>query len=384
MRDRRSDELRRAGNPLYGERKLKLGTFGTNLDRGCAISTIDGVLEINWPNTLTLAKLADEMEFEALVPVGRWKGFGGVTNFNGPGFETFSWAAGVGALTQNSTVFATSHVLTVHPIMAAKQATTIDHITGGRFALNVVTGWHRPEMEMFGAKMLDHDDRYQLAVEWLEIIQRLWTAEEEFDYDGKHFKIAKGYLEPKPLQKPFPPVMNAGSSETGRDYAAKYCDIAFVNTNRGDFESNKALIESYRKHAREEYGRELQIWSTSYIVQGETEQEAKDYRDEYIHRKGDWEAATNLIETMGLNSQGRSPELLRVDEDAFHRRLGRLSAGRHQGAGGRRPRHAVQARARRRGGVVAALHRGHAELPARHAAADQAGWIALTAKVVLQ
>jgi FMNH2-dependent dimethyl sulfone monooxygenase len=307
---KRTDGLRRSGNPLYGERKLKLGTFGTNLDRGCAISTIDGVLEINWPNTLTLAKLADEMEFEALVPVGRWKGFGGVTNFNGPGFETFSWAAGVGALTQNSTVFATSHVLTVHPIMAAKQATTIDHITGGRFALNVVTGWHRPEMEMFGARMLDHDDRYGLAVEWLEIIQRLWTAEEEFDYDGKHFKIAKGYLQPKPLQKPFPPVMNAGSSETGRDYAAKYCDIAFVNTNRGDFESNKALIEGYRKHAREEYGRELQIWSTTYIVQGETEQEAKDYRDDYIHRKGDWEAATNLIDTMGLNSQGRSPELL--------------------------------------------------------------------------
>jgi alkanesulfonate monooxygenase SsuD/methylene tetrahydromethanopterin reductase-like flavin-dependent oxidoreductase (luciferase family) len=48
-------------------------------------------------------------------------------------------------------VFATSHVLTIHPIMAAKQATTIDHITGGRFALNVVTGWHRSEIEMFDA-----------------------------------------------------------------------------------------------------------------------------------------------------------------------------------------------------------------------------------------
>jgi alkanesulfonate monooxygenase SsuD/methylene tetrahydromethanopterin reductase-like flavin-dependent oxidoreductase (luciferase family) len=313
----RAEELRRANNPLYGERKLKLGTFGTNLDRGCAISTIDGVLEINWPNTLTLAKLADEMEFEALVPVGRWKGFGGVTNFNGPGFETFSWAAGVGALTQNAAVFATSHVLTVHPIMAAKQATTIDHITGGRFALNIVTGWHRPEMEMFGARMLDHDDRYALAVEWLEVIQKLWTAQEEFDYEGRHFKIAKGYLEPKPLQKPFPPVMNAGSSGVGRDYAAKYCDIAFINTNRGDFESNKAQIESYREHARKEYGRELQIWSTCYIVQGETEKEAQDYRDEYIHRKGDWEAATNLVETMGLNSQGRSPELLRSMKTHF-------------------------------------------------------------------
>ena len=309
--DTRADDLRRATNPLYNDRKLKLGTFGSNLDRGCAISTIDGVLEIDWPNTLTLAKIADEMEFEALVPVGRWKGFGGVTDFNGPGFETFSWAAGIGACTQNPAVFATSHVLTVHPLMAAKQATTIDHITRGRFALNVVTGWHRPEMEMFGAPLLDHDVRYGLAVEWLEVIKRLWTAEEEFDHEGKHFKITKGYLKPKPIQRPFPPVMNAGSSETGRHYAAKYCDIAFVNTNRGDFDSRKALVDNYRRLAREEYGRELQIWSHAYIVQGETEKEAQEYFDEYVHQKGDWEAATNLIETMGLNTP-RPPEQLKA------------------------------------------------------------------------
>ena len=310
--DRRADELRAGTNPLYNDRKLKLGTFGSNLDRGCAISTIDGVLKIDWPNTLTLARLADEMEFEALVPVGRWKGFGGVTNFNGPGFETFSWAAGIGACTKNPAVFATSHVLTVHPLMAAKQAATIDHITGGRFALNVVTGWHRPEMEMFGAPLMEHDDRYGLAVEWLEIIKRLWTEDEEFDFEGKHFKIAKGYLMPKPLQKPFPAVMNAGSSDTGREYAAKDCDVAFVNTNRGDFDSRKAMIDDYRRLAREEYGRELQIWSHAYIVQGETEKEAKDYFDEYVHQKGDWEAATNLVETMGLNSRGRTPDQLRA------------------------------------------------------------------------
>ena len=68
---------RRSTNPVFNDRKLKLGTFGTNLDRGCAISTIDGVLEINWPNTLELAKISEAMEFEALVPIGRWHGFGG-------------------------------------------------------------------------------------------------------------------------------------------------------------------------------------------------------------------------------------------------------------------------------------------------------------------
>src|SRR5438309_6072 len=78
--DRRIEELRRATNPVFNDRALKLGTFGTNLDRGCAISTIDRVFEISWPNTLELARISEEMEFEALVPIGRWRGFGGKTN----------------------------------------------------------------------------------------------------------------------------------------------------------------------------------------------------------------------------------------------------------------------------------------------------------------
>ncbi len=103
-------------NPVFGTRKLKLGTFQTNLDSGCVMSGLDGRLDITWPNTLALAKLADEMEFEAIVPVARWRGFGGTTNFAGPGFETYTFAAGVGAQTTYPAVIATSHVPLVHPI----------------------------------------------------------------------------------------------------------------------------------------------------------------------------------------------------------------------------------------------------------------------------
>ena len=77
----------------------------------------------------------------------------------------------------------------MHPVMAAKQAATIDHIGGGRFTLNVVTGWYRPEIEMFGAPLLEHDTRYDMAVEWIEIIKRLWTSEKEFDFDGKFYNV---------------------------------------------------------------------------------------------------------------------------------------------------------------------------------------------------
>jgi alkanesulfonate monooxygenase SsuD/methylene tetrahydromethanopterin reductase-like flavin-dependent oxidoreductase (luciferase family) len=306
----RSEQLREVSNPLFNERKLKLGTFCTNLSYGCAISTIDGTLQADWPSSLALARMADDMQFEAIVPVGRWKGFGGVTNFNGAGFESFSWASAVGASTKYSSVFATSHVPTIHPVMAAKQGATIDHVTGGRFSLNVVTGWFRPEIEMFGEPQMDHDLRYDRAIEWLEIIKKLWTEEDEFDYEGRFYKVAKGWLQPKPLQKPYPVVMNAGGSEKGRHYAAKYCDVAFIVLQSHAFEDVKAQVDKYRRFAREEYGRDIQVWTNANIVQDETEDAAKKFLHHYVYEKGDWAAVDNLVTTMGLNAQTLPPAVL--------------------------------------------------------------------------
>ena len=65
----RADELREAKHPVYSDRALRLGTFGTNLQQGAAITSIDGHLEANWPSTLELAQIGDRMGFEALVSV---------------------------------------------------------------------------------------------------------------------------------------------------------------------------------------------------------------------------------------------------------------------------------------------------------------------------
>jgi len=216
---------RRVTNPIFNQRKLKLGTFQSNLDYGCLMSDVEGRLQISWANTVALAKLADEMEFEALLPVARWRGFGGRLNPQGRGFETYTWASGIAALTQNAGVVATSHCSVNHPITAAKQSAAIDHISNGRYILNIVTGWNKPEIDMFGAEMRPHDERYDMAEEWLNVVKRLWT-EDEFDHDGKYYKIVKGYLQPKPIQQPYPAIMNAGGSERGRHFACKYCDLA--------------------------------------------------------------------------------------------------------------------------------------------------------------
>ncbi|MEV0074065.1 MULTISPECIES: LLM class flavin-dependent oxidoreductase [unclassified Amycolatopsis] len=310
----RADQLREARHPVYNDRKLHLGTFSSNLSGGCAITTVDGVLEATWDQTLSLAKMGDQMEFEALVPVGRWRGFGGETNFNGAGFECFTWAAGLSSVTEDAGLFVTSHVPTIHPVMAAKQATTIDHISGGRLALNIVTGWHAPEIEMFGAKQLPHDERYYVAQEWVDVIRLLWTSEEPVDFDGKYFHITDAVLAPRPVQSPHPVLMNAGGSGAGRHFGARNCDVVFVVTDiaQQSPEGMKAKVDEFKRLAREEYGREIQVWTNAYVVQEDTEAQAKQFLDYYVNQKGDWAAAENLTSSMGMNSQSISPETLQA------------------------------------------------------------------------
>jgi FMNH2-dependent dimethyl sulfone monooxygenase len=248
MRERQRD--RQTTNPAFSTRRLKLGTFQTNLDSGCVMSELDGRLDITWANTVALAKLAEAMEFEALVPVARWQGWGGKTNPQGPGFEAYTWAAGIAASVPKVGVVSTSHITINHPIIAAKQSAAIDHISDGRFILNVVTGWVQPEIEMFGQPMLGHEDRYACAEEWLAIIKRLWTEDDSFDHEGRFFKIKKGYLAPKPIQHPYPAIMNAGASDLGRHYAVKNCDLVFTVIRTGGLEECTRHVQAYHELAR--------------------------------------------------------------------------------------------------------------------------------------
>jgi FMNH2-dependent dimethyl sulfone monooxygenase len=310
---------RRDTNPAFSGRKLKLGTFQTNLDSACVMSGVEGRLDLTWPNTVTLAKLADEMEFEALVPVARWRGFGGANDPQGPGFEAYTWAAGIAASTTRCGVVSTSHVSLNHPIVAAKQCAAIDHISNGRFTLNVVCGWNGPEMEMFDMSLGRHEDRYARAEEWLAIVKRLWTEDDDFDHEGNFYRIKKGYLKPKPLQQPHPAIMNAGASERGRHFAAKNCDLVYTQLRTHDPDVCAAHVAAYHRLAREEYGRSIRVWTLAAIVQGETEKEAREFYDYYVHEKGDWVAAGNVVAAMAaeVNERNYSPERARAMAEMF-------------------------------------------------------------------
>jgi dimethylsulfone monooxygenase len=314
------NDNRRRLNPLFGDNKLKLGLFGVNVSNGCAITTAEDRHTVTWPTNLAIAQTADKYGYEAMVPVARWRGFGGESNFNGTNFETYTWAAGLGQATKDICVLTTSHVPTIHPIVAAKQATTVDHITNGRFALNIVCGWFTPELEMFGVPQMEHDTRYDHAAEWVEVMKLLWSRDEDFDYEGKFIKVNKGFAMPKPVQKPFPALMNAGGSEKGRHFAAKHCDIAFVVLTSHNLDEGRAQIDAFRRLAREEYGREIQIWGNGYVVHGDTQQEADAELNRYVMEKGDEEAVQRLMQVVGLQSHVFPTHVL--DWFRFHLKAG--------------------------------------------------------------
>jgi alkanesulfonate monooxygenase SsuD/methylene tetrahydromethanopterin reductase-like flavin-dependent oxidoreductase (luciferase family) len=191
----------------------------------------------------------------------------------------------------------------VHPLMVAKMASTVDHVTNGRFALNIVCGWFKNEFDMFGAHMRPHDDRYKYAAEWLDFLRKAWTIDEEFDFKSESFDARAVWSQPKPLQKPHPPVMNAGGSPAAQDFTTRYCDMNFVILkDRTYLEGAKKQIAQLKDMARS-HGRETRIWIHVYVVCRETEKEAKDYLNHYVVEKGDWEAAGNLLRIFGMQTE---------------------------------------------------------------------------------
>ncbi|MCZ6665825.1 MAG: LLM class flavin-dependent oxidoreductase [Gammaproteobacteria bacterium] len=309
-------EWRREHVPVFNDNKLKLGVFGQNCSNGCTITHAQTSFEPTYEHSVKISQLADELGLELLVPVGRWKHFGGTTRFNENNLEVFTWATAMACNTQNIMVFATSHVPTVHPMFAAKQCATIDNISAGRFGLNIVCGWFRPEIEMFGIEQLDHDERYRMADDWLTCIKRAWS-EQDFDHTGEYFRIKGGFLLPKPVQQPWPVLINAGSSEAGREFSARHVDFNLITITTEE-EARFNIKDVKARAARHQ--RECGVMTYGIVCCRDTEKEAQELYD-HIVREGDWEAANNIMDLLGIESSSFG------DKDTVRRLGERFIAG---------------------------------------------------------
>jgi alkanesulfonate monooxygenase SsuD/methylene tetrahydromethanopterin reductase-like flavin-dependent oxidoreductase (luciferase family) len=280
---------------------LQLGIFGANCGSGRTYATLPERWDASWDNNRRLAQLAEALGFECMIPIARWKGYGGETNPNGSNFETIAWACGVLAVTQRMTVFCTVHVSLHHPLVAAKQMATADHIGQGRLGVNIVCGWSEDEFQMFGVPKPEHDTRYAQGEEWWSIIKRIWAGDVPFDYPGAYYQLRGVEGAPRPYGAKEPLMMNAGSSPAGRQFAIRHSDMHFDAVTTLD--ACRERIAETKGLARER-GRAIQVWTPVGIICRPTQQEA----DAYIQRvvaHADWGAIGYLA---GMHARdGRVP-----------------------------------------------------------------------------
>jgi alkanesulfonate monooxygenase SsuD/methylene tetrahydromethanopterin reductase-like flavin-dependent oxidoreductase (luciferase family) len=281
-------------NPIRSStNRLKLGVFGTN-GPGAAFTFHQDRFKATWDANLRLAQKADKLGLEAFVSAAHWKAFGGDGHYSGDLWETFTWAGAVSAVTEQIGVISTLHVTLIPPIFVAKAEATVDLISNGRAGMNLVCGWYPAEQALFGRKLDEHTDRYDFADEWLHLFDRLWSETKSFDFDGKFIQVKGALSQPRGVQ-PRPVLLNAGGSPRGQEFASKNVDVAFIIPQNPDPAYVKTQVDSYRKMAREKYGKEIQVWMSSYVVQRDTTEEAKAYAHDYIVTQGDDAAVQHLI-----------------------------------------------------------------------------------------
>jgi alkanesulfonate monooxygenase SsuD/methylene tetrahydromethanopterin reductase-like flavin-dependent oxidoreductase (luciferase family) len=303
------------GNALVDGTDFKLGLFAPNCSGGLAVTTIPERWSASWADNLRMAEVADRVGIDFILPIARWIGYCGVTNFHGSVLEPVPWASGLLASTSRVVVFATVHTAFNHPVVSAKQLATLDHVGGGRAGVNIVAGWNQPEYVSMGLDLpADHDDRYAMAQEWWEHVRALWTRKGRFDLAGRYFTLCGVEAEPKPVQGVLP-VLNAGSSEQGRDFAARNANYVF--TIIGDAREGAALVERLTSKARVDYGREVGVMSPAHVVCRPTRAEALDYLHYYADEHADWDAVDNLMRLQGLHAQSFTKEMLSAFRPRF-------------------------------------------------------------------
>ena len=186
--------------------------------------------------------------------------------------DAWTSAAGLAALTSKIEIIAAVKPGLRAPGVIAKMANSIDHISRGRFAINLVSAWWPPEYEMLGVPVLAHDDRYARAAEYIDILRGLWTRN-NFSFDGEYYRIKDASIAPRSVQQPHIPIYIGGESEQGRALGARAADI-FVMNGRPP-EQFPELVTNMKERAQK-HGRTIRFGMGGFVICRETETAAND------------------------------------------------------------------------------------------------------------
>jgi dimethylsulfone monooxygenase len=329
----RGSEVGASMNPLLNDNAFKLGLFSTNAAGGLAFTTVEERWHARWDDIATMARMADAAGLEFILPIARWKGYGGETDVRGASFETLTHGAALAAITDRIAIFSTVHVPLVHPVFAAKALATIDHVSKGRAGLNIVCGWNQAEFDMFGHHQSPHDDRYDQGMEWYEIMLGIFTRTEPFDFNGRYYDLKGVVGAPPPIQKPRPVTMSAAYSPAGRRFAARSSDVLFTPLREPDTAVvHIAEIRELAAAAKREIG----VFTACHVVCRETDAEAEAYYRYYAEEKADTGAVV-------FHMAAKRAHYGTIDSDVFRIERRRFAGGTGTHAIIGNPQHVAEA-----------------------------------------
>lgn len=181
-------------------------------------------------------RIADQAGFDHIWPFDHLIALGG--DSSAPIFDGWTALGAMAAITQRARMgLNVTGNLYRHPGLLAKIAVTVDHLSHGRLEFGIGTGWNEPEFTQFGLPFPSAGDRVRMLDESLRAMKLLWT-EPRATYKGRFYQLSDAIAEPKPVQRPHPPIWIGSKGDRMLRLTARHADV--WNSNFGGFEEAKA------------------------------------------------------------------------------------------------------------------------------------------------
>ncbi|UDY22882.1 LLM class flavin-dependent oxidoreductase [Nocardioides sp. Kera G14] len=238
---------------------------------------------------------AEAVGLDFVMSMAKWKGFGGVTDHWGETLESMTMMAGLAECTSRVKIWATMHANVHHPVVAAKMFATLQQVSGGRAGMNIVNGAYADEFEQMGLwQDMTKEDRYRMTAEWTEAVTRLWT-EDSVTMSSEFFTLDRASSRPHP--SPLPTIINAGASQLGMDFQARWADGAFLGADSFEQMTEKS---AYVHRRAAELGRECRTYAMLTVVLAASDAEAAGLVERYGEGL-DREALRNISMAWGIS-----------------------------------------------------------------------------------
>ncbi|WP_236175417.1 dimethylsulfone monooxygenase SfnG [Pseudomonas pseudonitroreducens] len=277
---------------------IRFAYWVPNVSGGLVVSKIEQRTHWDIDYNRELARIAEDAGFDyALTQIRFTAGYGAENQH-----ESVAFSHALLGATEKLKVIAAILPGPWTPSLAAKQLATIDQLSAGRIAVNIVSGWFKGEFQAIGEPWLEHDERYRRSEEFIRALKGIWT-QDNFTFKGDFYRFHDYNLKPKPLQRPHPEIFQGGSSRAARDMASRVSDWYFTNGN--SVEGIKAQVDDIREKAAAN-AHSVKIGVNAFVIARDTEEEARAVLAEIID-KADPEAV-NAFGHAAKQAGAASPE----------------------------------------------------------------------------